>query len=176
MKSVSIVALFSAFFISPAFADSRINNSNCTYKIHTNSFGLGFDQINILDAGRGSVNLHFNSAKDEFVGAGICNDPVWGRKDDVSPVQSLKTTLGSHVTYTFRCGGNLYASDYFVKITFEKGTDKIVSAFSNSYIAKWSLPNGAHSGPLKNESDLTSCNSGQTTWKTIVKELKDAGK
>lgn len=163
-------------FATASKAETRINNSSCTYKIYANSFGLGFDQINILNPGRGSVNLYFNPANDEFVGAGICNDPVFGRKNDVSPIQSLKTTDGHQVTYTFRCGGNLYVSDYFVKITFEKGTDKIVSAFSNSYIAKWFLPNGAHSGPLKNESDLTSCNSGTTTWKTIVKELKDAGK
>lgn len=177
MKAFFVIALFSIVSVAQsALAENRINNSNCTYQIYPNSFGLGLDQIKILDKGRGSVTLHFNPNNDEFTGAGICNDHIWGRKDDISPVQSLKTTDGNQVTYTFRCGGNLYVSDYFVKVTFEKGSDNIISAFSNSYIAKWSLPNGAHSGPLKNESDLTSCNSGETTWKTIVKELKDAGK
>lgn len=172
MKAFILVSLFSL----SVHAQKNIENSNCTYKIQTNRFGQSFDEIRVLNAGEASMNLHFNSEKDEFVGAGICNDPVWTNKKDMSPIQSVKKTLGNVVTYTFRCGGNLYPTDYFVKISFEKGTDKILSVFANAYIAKWSLPNGAHSGPLKDETDLLKCNSGSTTWKSIVNELKDAGK
>lgn len=55
------------------------------------------------------------------------------------------------------CGGNTYPVDAVLHARVDLRSRKVLGLYGEIWIAKYGLPNGWHSGPIKTKTDLVNC-------------------
>ncbi|MGE0763168.1 MAG: hypothetical protein AB7N80_07820 [Bdellovibrionales bacterium] len=137
-----IVYILCLIFINAADAVNLLEgehefSSNCKVQVtkHDGWFYLRFDQSPSFSSVKMSL-----SGEELVGGLGICND-----EQKEYPARYHKKTVGKYLVYSARCGGKNDRLDYVLNFVIDKERAKVVHAFAENKVARYSL-GSKHSG------------------------------
>lgn len=111
-----------------------------------------------VDSKAAYVEFHIDFRSQAWIGGiNVCGQgsSSYGRDKTLFRVDRV----GPYVVYSAHCGGKTAPWDAKAQVIFENGARKPSYVRTEVKVAKWSLPNGLHSGPIKQVTDNVSCAS-----------------
>ncbi|MCM2323273.1 MAG: hypothetical protein NDJ90_08415 [Oligoflexia bacterium] len=90
-------------------------------------------------------------------GIGICGEPMGGHKAEA--VKFTKEKYGNYTLFAANCGKWSTSTQGSALVVLDEKSGQVVYLKNSLKLAKFSLPNGIHSGPLKNKAEVFTCQS-----------------